>query len=62
MGDYVSFFIERKRLGVLGYTSSLDDLDSYTATCLLLVSQELDKLEQEEMKKKQKIGRKTRGR
>ncbi len=52
MGFYVYFFIERKRLAALGYNSSIDDLDCYTGTCLLLVSCELDKIEQEEMKKK----------
>lgn len=62
MGYYVHFFIERKRLSALGYTSPIDDLDCYTATCLLLVSQEIDKLEEEEMKKKQKTGSKARGR
>jgi hypothetical protein len=61
MGDYVHFYIERKRLAALGYTSSMDDLDCYTASCLLLVSQELDKLESEDMKKKSK-GSKHRGR
>lgn len=62
MGYYVHFFIERKRLRALGFHSSIDDLDCYTASCLLIVSQEIDKLELEETKKKQANGRPRRGR
>ena len=58
---FLALYSERKILIELGYTSSLDDLDSHTATCLVNIKAELTKQENEEQKKTSKRG-KGRGR
>lgn len=47
-------YVERKRLASLGFTSSLSHLDSWKADAFVFIDSQIDKLNSEEMKKKQK--------
>jgi len=60
---FLSLYSERKILSGLGYTSSMDELDSFTATILVNIKAELNKQENEEMKRnsKKKGGAKNGG-
>ncbi len=58
---FLTLYIERQTLSGLGYTSSMDDLDSYSATCLMQINAEIKTQEKEEYegnKKRSKHGRK----
>lgn len=59
---FLSLYSERKILSELGYTSSMDDLDSISATCLVNIEAEIRKQEKEEREKTSKKGGKKRGR
>lgn len=59
---FLSLYIERKSLAGLGYTSSMDELDCYTATCLINIEAEIKKQEFESRKKETSKGRGKRGR
>ena len=48
----VSEFINRKRLAKLGIVSNCKDISFLKAECLIHVSSEFDRLENEEMKRK----------
>jgi len=48
---FLTLYSERKTLSGLGYVSSLDDLDCYTATCLINIQAEINKQESDEHKK-----------
>lgn len=59
---FLSLYSERKILSGLGYTSSVDSLDSYTASCLVNIEAEIKKQESESMKRDNSKGRGKRGR
>lgn len=52
-GDgYLAEYNSRMRLRKLGYTFDGSKLDNYTAQCFLILSQELDKISEEKMRRK----------
>lgn len=53
----VSEYIERKRLAGIGFTSPLSDLPAWKAEAFVFIDSQLDKLQAEEMKKKQRAGK-----
>lgn len=55
---FLTLFSERKTLTGLGFTSDLNELDCYTATCLINIQAEINKQECEEQKKVSKKGNK----
>jgi hypothetical protein len=59
---FLSLFIERKTLAGLGYTSNLNELDCYSATCLINIEAEIKKQELESRKRESSKGRGKRGR
>ncbi len=58
---FLALYSERKILAGLGYTLNADDLNCYTATCLINIEAEIKKQEHEKSKRDSK-GRGTRGR
>jgi hypothetical protein len=58
---FLTLYAESKMLAELGYHSSLDNLDSITATCLVNIKAEITKQENEERDKNAKKGRRKRG-
>lgn len=51
---YLSQYATRLRLKKLGYTDSIENLDCITAEAFNVISQEIDKIEEAESKKKNK--------
>lgn len=51
---YMAEYISRQRLAKLGFMSSLSDLDINTAQIFVIISQEIDKAQQEEQKRGRK--------
>ncbi len=51
---YIAEFFARQRLAKLGFTSSLDELDSVTAEVFITIDAEIEKLKADEMKKASK--------
>lgn len=58
---FLALFTERTVLAGLGYNSDINDLDCYTAACLVNIKAEMNKQESEEQKRSTKKGG-TRGR
>lgn len=50
----VSEYIQRKRLKALGFTSSTDRLPAWKAEAFIFIDAQIDKLNSDEMKKKQR--------
>lgn len=48
---FLTLYSERKTLSGLGYVSDMNELDCYTATCLINIQAEINKQESEEHKK-----------
>ena len=49
---FINEYVERKRLAKIGLTSSYDDLPYIKATIFNMISEKLEKIEEEELKKK----------
>lgn len=58
---FLSLYSQRTILAGLGYTSNINDLDCYTASCLVNIKAEINKQENEEREKSIKKGRSKRG-
>jgi len=59
VGEAVHIFaeyVQRKRLAKLGYTSNIDDLESWKAEAFIIIDTELDACQNREMKKAAKRG------
>lgn len=54
---YVVEFIHRKRLADLGFTSPLGELPTQKADAFILISSQLDKLETDKNKKRNKAAK-----
>jgi hypothetical protein len=50
----VGEYIQRKRLASLGYSSRLSDLPAWKAEAFILIDSQIDKINSDEMKKKQR--------
>lgn len=48
---YIAEFFARQRLAKLGFTSSLDELDSVTAEVFITIDAEIERFKADEMKK-----------
>jgi hypothetical protein len=59
---FLMLYVDRKVLNGLGYVSSCDELDAYTATCLIAIESELKKQENDELEKQRKSKGAKRGR
>jgi len=53
----VSEYIQRKRLAKLGFTTDLEQLDTWTAEAFILIDHEIDVLQDKKSKEKPKNGR-----
>lgn len=51
---FIAEFFARSRLAKLGFTSSLDDLDSVTAEVFMAIDSEIENIKADEMKKASK--------
>jgi hypothetical protein len=51
---FLALYSERSVLAGLGYMSDINEMDSYSANCLVNIKMEINKQQSEEQKKKSK--------